>query len=203
MPAVLSSGSRTATRQSKRLSKRTETADSAALPVLKEEKPMAKQAPWWIRGGLKRRSSQRWSFRPQVEPLEDRLAPAVLTVDSRTDNNVPDAFLSLREAILLTNGTLKRKLTNGERDQIVGNPGVQFIPDTIQFKMPSNSTENVIQPKSALPSIVHVVIIDGRPPPGNPKQVVVIDGSLIKEDGNNGLVLQAGDSYVKGLRIQK
>jgi hypothetical protein len=39
-----------------------------------------------------------------LEELEDRLAPAVITVNTNADNNVRDKQLSLREAIQLVDG---------------------------------------------------------------------------------------------------
>jgi hypothetical protein len=41
--------------------------------------------------------------KPKVEPLEDRLAPAVLTVNTLADVTATDNFLSLREAIRVVN----------------------------------------------------------------------------------------------------
>jgi len=96
---------------------------------------MSKQARGWFRGWPKRRSPQPRPFRPQVELLEDRLAPAVITVNTVDDNDVRDkeGNLTLREAILLTNGTLAKKaLTNKERNQVQGIPGRPGIEDTIK-----------------------------------------------------------------------
>src|SRR5262245_23318748 len=43
------------------------------------------------------------SCRPAVEALEDRLAPALITVNTLADTIAPDAFTSLREAIIAAN----------------------------------------------------------------------------------------------------
>ena len=40
-------------------------------------------------------------FRPSLEVLEQRLAPATLIVNTAGDNAASDNFLSLREAVLL------------------------------------------------------------------------------------------------------
>ena len=75
-------------------------------------------------------------FRPELEGLEDRLAPATLTVNDLVDRNTADMVLSLREAVLLVdNGgnasaALGRNLSSGEQSQIVG---VFGTGDTIRF----------------------------------------------------------------------
>src|SRR5689334_19297186 len=62
--------------------------------------------------------------RPGVEYLEDRFAPALLTVNTLADNDSADNFLSLREAIALVhsggdaNAALGRSLTAGEANQV-------------------------------------------------------------------------------------
>jgi hypothetical protein len=170
---------------------------SAPCSVLKEEEPMSKQARWWLRGWPKRRSRQPWSFRPQVELLEDRLAPAVITVNTVDDNIAKDKFLTLREAIMLVNGTLPRnKLSDDEKKLVQGNLG---RGDTINFDIPNQ--EKTIKPTAALPAIVRSVTIDGRPPPGKPNQVIVLDGSKAGAKAD-GLDLKAGASKVSGLTIQ-
>ena len=73
--------------------------------------------------------------RPRLEALEDRLAPATLTVNTPLDTTTPDGLLSLREAILLVdNGgnaqaALGRAL-GAEAGQITGSFGSN---DTIRF----------------------------------------------------------------------
>ena len=73
-----------------------------------------------------------------MEVLEDRMAPAVLTVNSLADTSVVDGsnssgLLTLRDAILVENGTLAiGSLSSGEQARIAGPlhaPG----GDTIQF----------------------------------------------------------------------
>jgi hypothetical protein len=71
------------------------------------------------------------SRRPSLEVLEDRLAPATLTVNTSTDVVHPtDGTLSLRDAINAVNAGSENGLTTGEQGQIVGQLGVN---DTIQF----------------------------------------------------------------------
>src|SRR4051812_36638218 len=45
----------------------------------------------------------RTSSQPRLEALEDRLAPATLTVNSPADNTADTSVLTLREAITLVN----------------------------------------------------------------------------------------------------
>ena len=71
-----------------------------------------------------------------LEILEDRLAPATLTVNSTADNTTADNSLTLRESVLLVDAggnataALGRSLTAGEAGQIKGTFGSN---DTIQF----------------------------------------------------------------------
>src|SRR5262249_11216778 len=71
-----------------------------------------------------------------LEGLEERCAPAVLTVNSVADNTTRDNFLSLREAIQIVDGTLGRSLSPQEKAQITGTLGTN---DTIQFSLPAGS----------------------------------------------------------------
>src|SRR5690349_15559718 len=73
-------------------------------------------------------------FRPQLEQLELRLAPATLTVSSVADTNNRDNFLTFREALMVTQGALPvANLTKQEQAQIVGKLAVPGTPDTIKF----------------------------------------------------------------------
>jgi fibronectin-binding autotransporter adhesin len=67
---------------------------------------------------------------PRVEVLEDRLAPAVLTVNTWVDETTADSYLSLREAINAVNTGTESGLSIAEQAQIVGTVGSN---DTIQF----------------------------------------------------------------------
>ncbi len=102
-------------------------------------------------------------FRPQLEELESRLSPATLTVNTTADNTTSDAFLTLREAILVVNaGTnagvipgLGRALSAGEQGQI--NTTQPFgTNDTIQF-----SVTGTILLGSNLPQLTRSVSILG------------------------------------------
>ena len=78
-----------------------------------------------------RKRSTRYAL--TMEILEDRFAPAVITVNTTADNTTADSALTIREAVLLTNGTLGRGLTAGEQAQVVGTLG----NNSIQFSLPA------------------------------------------------------------------
>src|SRR5262249_10080795 len=60
-------------------------------------------------------------FRPCLETLEDRLAPAVLTVNSTADNTTDTSVLTLREAIAIVNTSPDLKsLSDAIQKQISG-----------------------------------------------------------------------------------
>jgi hypothetical protein len=79
---------------------------------------------------------ERRRFRPVLEFLEDRLAPATLTINSVADTIAAGTSLTIREAVLLVDAggnattALNRSLTMGEAGQITGTFGSN---DTIQF----------------------------------------------------------------------
>jgi hypothetical protein len=58
-----------------------------------------------------------------LEKLENRVAPAVLTVNTATDETTADASLSLREAIGVVNTGSMTGLSSGEQHQISGSLG--------------------------------------------------------------------------------
>jgi hypothetical protein len=69
--------------------------------------------------------------RPRLDALENRLAPAVLTVNTPTDGNDP-AVLSLRQAILAVDNQSLANLTPQQRQQVSGvlggNDQIRFAP---------------------------------------------------------------------------
>src|SRR5271166_982901 len=79
-----------------------------------------------------RTRSRRYSL--SFECLEQREVPAVLTVNSLLDSTAAGNALTLREAILVVDGTLGRSLTAAEQAQISGTLGNN---DTIQFNLPA------------------------------------------------------------------
>lgn len=121
-------------------------------------------------------SLRRPSIRPTLEALEDRLAPATFLVANANDSGVG----SLRQALLDANAT---KGT-----------------DTILFDI-GGGGEQTISLLSALPTVIHPVIVDGTSQPGyGGAPLIVLDGTAAGL-GANGLHLRAGRSTVKGLAI--
>ncbi len=89
----------------------------------------------WIRPRQKATTvRRRVSVRPTLEMLEDRYAPAVLTVNSLADTITAGNALTLREAIMVVDGTLGRSLNTAEQAQVTGTLGTN---DTIQFNLPA------------------------------------------------------------------
>src|SRR5262249_5164348 len=137
----------------------------------------------------------------RLEALEDRLAPAAtLTVNSALDGNTRDAFLTLREALLLNNRTLSvAALTTAEQAQVSGNP-TDSDTDTIAFAV--GTGVQTIELTSALPAITEAVVLDGTTQPG------FAGSPLIELNGVNagsapGLEITAGSCTVRGLVINR
>jgi predicted outer membrane repeat protein len=83
------------------------------------------------RNGRSSSPGGRSRFRPGLEALEGRLAPAILTVNTAMDEtDHTDSFLSLREAINVVNTGSLSGLSMAEGKQIVGSLGSN---DTIEF----------------------------------------------------------------------
>ena len=66
-----------------------------------------------------------------IEGFEDRIVPATLTVNSVADTITAGSVLTLRQAILVVDGTLGRSLTTAEQRKSAGRWGITT---------PSNST---------------------------------------------------------------
>jgi hypothetical protein len=111
------------------------------------------------------RARPRPRYRPALDTLEGRLAPAVLVVDSPADNTAPDDVLTLREAVAVVDGTLGRALTPAEQAQVSGAGG----SNTILFSLPG---PQMITLTGGELDITQPVAING-PGPGN----LTIDGN--------------------------
>jgi hypothetical protein len=88
---------------------------------------------------------------------------ATITVNNTADTNTRDSLLTLREAILLANGTLPRtSLTPAEQFQVVGTPTSASF-DSIKFSIfPSSGIISVgSSGLGALPVITDQITIDG------------------------------------------
>lgn len=121
------------------------------------------------------------TFRPRVEGLEDRLAPAVFYVFN--SNNAGAG--SLRAAITGANTAAG--------------------PDSISFNIPGNGT-HTINLTSALPTISETVAIDGTTQPGFVSTPVIALNGAAAGAGVNGLVVAgaaANGCTIKGLVVQR
>jgi CSLREA domain-containing protein len=92
----------------------------------------------------------------QLEELETRLAPAVLTVNTLADQTTADNFLSLREALGVVNAGSTAGLSAAERAQVSGTLGSN---DTVQFD-PGLAGGTITLTGGAL-SITRAVAING------------------------------------------
>jgi parallel beta-helix repeat protein len=137
--------------------------------------------------------------RPRLEELEQRLAPATLTVNNIWDeDDTTDNLLSLDEAIEVVNGDLAYgALSAGEKNQIdLTQPLGKY--DTIYFDL--GGGEQTIFLEAALPKLTKPVNIDGIPPPDHMDQVVNLDGSYAGAAAN-GLTIGVDQRTVQELRI--
>jgi RHS repeat-associated protein/uncharacterized repeat protein (TIGR01451 family) len=138
------------------------------------------------------RRGRRKTFRPVLETLEDRLAPATFTVLNTNDSGAG----SLRQAILDAN--------------------ITAVPDLITFNIPGTGV-HTIAPTSALPTIEQPVDIDGYTQPGsspNTNGPGLGDNAVlrIELDGSNAgsangldlnLFFNTESSLVRGLAINR
>jgi hypothetical protein len=149
--------------------------------------------------------------RPVAEILEARQLLATITVTSAGDADDGDGgtTLSLRQAIEISNGTLAISALSPTQAALVA--GVLSSPNTIDFAI-IGTGPYVIMPTTALPAITNPVVIDGYSQPGahpntngpgqgmNTVIQIELDGTKTPL-GSNGLVIQAGNSTVRGLAI--
>jgi titin len=128
---------------------------------------------------LQRRSAVKCkAARPRLEPLEDRLLLSTYFVTNTKDSGKD----SLRQAIL--------NVDNGSGG------------DTIAFKIGRGGVQT-IQLLSSLPAITQSVTIDGTTQPGySGKPLIELDGANAGSSAN-GLTINAGNSTVKGLVINR
>src|SRR5262249_20794396 len=118
-----------------------------------------------------RQRSHPRTFRPRIELLEDRLAPAVLTVNTLTDEldapSSENGFLSLREAITSINkqADFNTDATNNRVGGYASTPG--GTADVINFNIPGAGVRTIAvgtDPTAtgiAEPDIIMPLTIDG------------------------------------------
>jgi hypothetical protein len=103
-------------------------------------------------------------YRPRLETLEDRLAPATLTVNSTADNTTDTSVLTLREAIAIVNTSPDlSSLSTQIQNQISGTLHAG-MSDTIVFdhtKVTAPITLGGTQLELSLPGSTAVITIDG------------------------------------------
>ncbi len=152
----------------------------------------------------------------RLELLEDRQLLATLTVNTTADGASPDATLSLRQAIDVSDGTLAvSSLSTQEQAQVSGAVGTSNI---IDFNIPTSDSGYsaatgvwTIAIQSALPAIsTNAAIINGYSQPGalentlaqadNAKLVIAIDGAGLGTA--DGLTIGQPGSQVSGLDIE-
>src|SRR5216683_2648655 len=87
--------------------------------------------------GRKSQNRPHLFFKPSIEVLENRLAPAVITVTTSADDLTPnDGSVSLREAIVAVNAGNDL----GDPDITAQNPGTFGSNDRIRFSQAGNIT---------------------------------------------------------------
>lgn len=134
---------------------------------------------------------RRSAFRPVLEALEDRLAPATFTVLNTTNAGAG----SLRQAIVDANATAN----------------VGGVADVIAFNIPGAGVHTISVGFAPLPTITDPVVIDGYTQPGtNPNTLANGDNAVLRIElngintsGGNGLHITAGNSIVRGLVINR
>jgi CSLREA domain-containing protein len=166
------------------------------------------------------RPQARRSRRPRLylEPLEDRLAPAVvLTVTTADDDNTPgDGSVSLREAIQAINAATPP--TDPDIIAQIGATPIFGPVDTINFKISAAGTVQTIAVGSTgngtLPAVLHTTIINGYFEMGasmntlangdNAKILIELNGANAGPNADGLLVGATGaGSTIEGLAINR
>ena len=142
------------------------------------------------------------SMRPQIELLEDRLTPAVVTVTSVGDNVAVDGGVTLREAITSMNAHAN---VNADVTTSTG----YGSSDVIQFKIPGSGVQTIFV-ATPLPDINQTFNIDGYSQPGakantlangdNAVLKIAINGGFLTS--GNGLTIHGGGCTIQGLNIR-
>lgn len=143
--------------------------------------------------------------RPLLEEFEPRvMLSAILTVNGTGDAVAPDGELTLREAILVANGSLAiDSLSTIERDLVVGTPshGLTANRDEIRFSIPGTGV-HTITPLVSLPAILDPVSIDGYTQPGaSPNTLAVGDNAVLLIELNGAVMALNGSNAQVGQRV--
>src|SRR5262249_31319724 len=162
-----------------------------------------------------RPSRPRRRTRPQVEVLEDRKVPAVITVTTPLDDlTANDGSVSLREAIqAINNGT-----AGADTDISKQNPGVFGVNDTINFNISAAGTVQTINVggtgNGALPELIRAMTINGYSETGasmntlangdNAKILIELNGANAGPNADGILIAPTGaGSTIEGLAINR
>ncbi len=126
---------------------------------------------------------------------------ATISVTTSADGNVRDTVVTLREAILIANGSLAiGGLTPQEQAAVSGaplNPGL----DVVTFAIPGPGPHSIAV-SSALPDVVDTITIDGSSQPGYAgTPVVELNGSAVLAASTTGLRVLAPRSVMIGLAV--
>lgn len=150
-----------------------------------------------VRNRSRRRVEAGW------ERLESRQLLATIVVNSTADSNARDNSLTLREAILVANGTLPLgSLTPQEQALVSGTlqSGTSNPPDVIAFNIPASGVQT-IAPPVPLPEVTDPVIIDATTQPNSELNTAAIGtNAVLRIELWHSLVLN-GSSTVRGLSM--
>jgi hypothetical protein len=159
----------------------------------------------------RKRPDPRYTFRPCLELLESRLAPAIITVTSTNDNSAVDGTVSLREAIQSINAGF-----NINADVVAS--GSYGVSDTVNFNISAGGTVQTINVGStgngALPALIKPMTINGYSETGasmntlangdNAKILIELNGANAGPNADGILVAaSAAGSTIQGLAINR
>ena len=141
--------------------------------------------------------------RLRIELLEDRLAPATLTVNSVANADTRDTVLTLREAIRLASGALSvTQLTVDEQAQVSGALVAAPNRDIIRFSI-GPGTQTIAPTGTDLPEVAEPAEIVGTAPTAFPTQRIEISGQNFVGGAHTGIRIRGGDSILRGLTVNR
>jgi uncharacterized repeat protein (TIGR01451 family) len=140
----------------------------------------------------------------QSAPLTVTTKPvAVITVNSVADTNLRDDVITLREAILLANGELRKDALTAAEQALAQMTPAASQPDAIQFNIPGGGVKT-ISLTSNLPTIKDTVAIDGttQTAAGAAYPIQLENGGLLLFFDTLGVTRSfANDCLLRGLEL--
>lgn len=126
---------------------------------------------------------------------------AIISVTATSDTNVRDAQLTLREAMLIADGSLSlAALTPSELAAVSGAPAVPGV-DEIRFAIAPGGPQSIAI-ASPLPTIVDALRIDGTSQPGySGSPIVVLNGAGVGAAGADGLDIGVSGCTIRALVV--